>query len=322
MRRFNLAVNWKCVVVVAVAGALSLGLTTCSQAAFQLVDSIGDFGWKSDDTRDASGNNLVGTNDTHAGKPGQSATASDDTAIESQIKFVAGPSGSTYGGAVSIDGTSGNSGKSTISVINTGTGFGSGASLVTPAFSAQYEWYDQPNPTSRTLGFKIGVQSTAWAASQSGFTALRSGESAWDLVLVYLPAASDNTWTTTTATESSGTWNLFRQAGNSYFPAPSATAQTLDQWALDPTFGPLLFGAGAKITSIQFGLGSSQRQSIAYVDYLKTNLLNGGDVVDFKAAGTVAPVPEASSVLVWTFLGLTVCGIATVCRNRSGIEAA
>jgi hypothetical protein len=93
----------------------------------------------------------------------------------------------------------------------------------------------------------------------------------------------------------SGTWNLFRQAGNAFFPAPSTTPQTLDQWALDPTFGPLLFGPGGKVSSVQFGLGSSQRQSIAYVDYLQTNLLNGGDVINFN-------VPEPASLALVSML--------------------
>ena len=233
--------RWNRVIAVAASCLVALGVTSTLEAAVEIVNSFGDFGWRSDDTRDAAGNNLVGINDTNAGKPGQTPTAADDAAIETQIKFVAGPAGSTYGGAVSIDGTSGNSGKSNISVINTGAGYGSGAALLDPAFSATYQWYDQPNPTLRTLGFKIGIQSADWAASQTSFTATRSGESAWDLVLVFLPAASDNAWSTVSTDHDSGTWLLFRQAGNAYYPAPDGTAKTLDAWALDPVFGPELF---------------------------------------------------------------------------------
>src|SRR5688500_353439 len=89
-----------------------------AQAATVTVSQFGQQGWKSDDTRSAAGLNLVGTNYTNAPRPGQTPTAADDAAIATQIQFVAGPAGSTYGGAVSIDGTSGNSGKSNISVIN------------------------------------------------------------------------------------------------------------------------------------------------------------------------------------------------------------
>jgi hypothetical protein len=280
--------------IVAVAAIMSAGIGSTSIAATQRVDQFGDYGWRSDDTRSAAGTNLVGIDNTNAGRPGQTPTAADDLAIAAQIQFVDGPAGSTYGGAVSIDGTSNNNGKSNISVIDPVNGYGTGASLLVD-FEAQYEWYGQPNPTTRTLAFKLGVQSSSWGTgvgqSQNGFIATRSGESVWDLVLVHVPATSDNAWSTVNVDADTGSWNLFRQAGNAFFPAPGA-AQTLDNWALDPTFGPALFGAGAKITSVQFGLGSSQRDSIAYVDYLQTNLLNGGDLINFAA------VPEPASVVL------------------------
>src|SRR5690606_4442958 len=137
---------------------------------------------------DASGNDLVGSVLTHAGKPGQAATAADDVAISQQLKIVVpGPAGSTYGGAVQIDGTTANDGKSTISVIDTNEGFADASVLLDSSFFAEYEWYGQPNPTPRTLAFRIGIQSTDWANSQAGFTASRSGESSWDLILVHLP---------------------------------------------------------------------------------------------------------------------------------------
>lgn len=275
------------------------------------VNGFGDQGWYSDDTRSASGADLVGINSTYAGKPGQTPTAADDIAIGQQIQFVAGPSGSTYGGAVSIDGTSANSGKSNFSVIDL-SGFDDASNLigVNSTFNATYQWYGQPNPTTRTLAFKLGIQSTAWGTgageSQNGFTATRSGESAWDLVLVHVPtSSSDYAWSTVNLDHDTGTWSLYRQAGNGFFStAPDATPKTLDDWLTDATYGSLLFGTGAKVTSIQFGLGSSQRNSISYVDYLQTNLLNGGGVVDFQA------VPEPAS------LGLLGIGAAALLLRR------
>ena len=168
-------------------------------------------------------------------------------------------------------------------------------------FGATYQWYGQPNPTTRTLGFKLGIQSTAWGTSQSAFTATRSGESVWDLVLVEAQATSDNVWSTVSLDHDSGVWNLFRQAGNSFFSVtPDPTAKTLDAWAADADYGSLLFGSGALVTSVQFGLGSSQKSSIAYVDYLQTNLLNGGDVIDFSNV----PEPATMSLLAFALGGL------------------
>lgn len=287
------------------AGASALGLAAASVPAAQVsVGQFGDQGWRSDDTRNAAGVNLVGVSNTNAGKPGQTPTAADDLAIANQIQFVTGPSGSTYGGAVSIDGTTGNDGKSTISVINQ-TGLDDASNLLS-VFNASYQWYGQPNPTTRTLGFRLNIQSTSWGTgsgqSQNGFTATRSGESVWDLTLVHVPATSDNAWSTVSVDHDSGTWALYRQSGNTFFPAPSATPLTLDDWAADTTFGPALFGTGAKVTGIQFGLGSYQRNSIAYLDYVQTNLLNGGDVINF--------VPEPSAI------GLLGVGAIALMRRR------
>ena len=282
-----------------------LAVVSTNLAATVTVSSFGDQGWRSDDTRAATGANLVGINSTNAGKPGQTPTAADDVAIASQIQFVDGPSGSTYGGAVSMDGTSNNSGKSNISVINSAGGFDAASNLLT-TFAATYQWYGQPDPTTRTLAFKLGIQSTSWGTgsgeSQNGFAATRSGESVWDLVLVHVPATSNYVWSTVSVGPDSGTWSLYHQAGNAFFAAPGA-AKTLEDWNADPTFGTVLFGDGAKVSSIQFGLGSYQRQSIAYLDYVQTNLLNGGDVVNF--------VPEPATMSL-----LAIGGLAMIRRRN------
>ncbi len=269
--------------------------TAAASAATQYVNSFGAHGWKSDDTRDTSGVDLVGVNYTHFGKPGQSPTSADDAAIAQQIQFVPGPAGSTYGGAVMIDGTSSNSGKSTISVVDAGSGFAPASDLVGGSFSATYQWYMEPNTTERTLAFRCGIQSTAWGAgsgqSQNGFTAIRSGESAWDLVLVHvMDAPAANAWNTPTVNKTSGNWYLYGQAGNTNWAAiagsapPGGTiAKTLADWQADATWGPYVFGAGAKVSCIQLGYGSGQRNCRAYVDYLQTTVLNAGDVVDFTA---------------------------------------
>lgn len=299
-----------------VAFGAALFAPTLAGAALVSINGFGAGGWYSDDTRNASGANLVGVTSTQKGKPGQTATAADDVAIASQIQFVAGPSGSTYGGAVSIDGTSANSGKSNIAVTNSG-GFAAASDLLGAGFSAQYQWYGQPNSSSRSLAFKLGIQSTAFGSgagqSQNGFTATRSGEQIWDLVLVHVPSSSDYTWSTVNLDHDTGTWALYRQAGNAFFSAPGV-AKTLDDWALDATFGSLLFGAGAEVTSVQFGLGSSQRNSIAFLDYLQTSLLNGGDVIDFTDVAAAVPEPGSLALAL-----LALAGCIAPKRQRRGL---
>lgn len=287
----------------AAAAAIVLACAS-AQAATVTVGAFGQQGWNGDDVRTSAGVDLVGINNTNAPKPGQTPTGADDIAIAQQIQFVATPTGSTYFGAVSMDGTATGSGKSNYSVINTSTGFAPASDLITPGFSATYEMYKQHVGAGSTLAFKLGIQSTAYGTgpgqSQNGFNAVRSGESAWDLVLVHVPTVVNNTWTTVNLDEDTGDWTLFRQAGNTFHPAPPANpfAQSLDAWAQDATWGPLLFGVGAKVSSIQFGLGSGQPIALGLVDYLQTTILNGGDIVDF------VPEPGCLSLLCLAGAGL------------------
>lgn len=274
--------------LIAMAGTASAGTIT--------VADFGDHGWYSDDTRSSAGADLVGLAYTHYGKPGQTPTAADDAAIAAQLQFVNGPAGSTYGGAIKIDGTSDNSGKSTISVVDIASGLAPASDLVGASFWAAYKWYMEPNPTTRTVAFRLGIRSTQWAASQAGFTAIRSGESSWDLILVHVmdsPVA--NAWNEPTVDVNNGLWNLYGQAGNGNWVAIAGSAppggtvrQTLAAWNADTTWGPILFGTGATVVNVQFGLGSGQRQCNAYVDYLQTSVYNNGEVVNFTQAIYVA----------------------------------
>ncbi|MBK6929505.1 MAG: hypothetical protein IPH12_01075 [Saprospirales bacterium] len=83
------------------------------------------------------------------------------------------------------------------------------------SFTAEYRWYMEPNPTSRTVAFRLGIQSAQWAASQTSFTAIRSGEQTWDLILVNVMAgAVPNAWNTVNVDKDNGLWYLYGQAGN------------------------------------------------------------------------------------------------------------
>jgi hypothetical protein len=304
------------------AACIIASMVAGSAHATIVVSNFGEGGWKSDDTRSSAGANLVGTNYTHAPLPGSTPSAAHDAAIAQQIQFVDGPAGSTYGGAVSIDGTATGSGKSNFSTISPTTGFAPASHLASASFNAQYEMYKQHTGGGSTLAFKIGIQSTQWAASQTGFTAIRSGESVWDLVLVHvptIPVINNNTWIEVNLDATTGTWTLFRQAGNAYLPMPPPNGgigsdKTIADWQADATWGNLLFGTGANVSSIQFGLGSGQAIAIGYVDYLETSLINNGETIDFQATA----VPEASSFLFGGLLATSLGGAAWWRRKRSG----
>ena len=264
-----------------------LSFSTMSQT--QYVKGFGGpSNWYSDDTRNAAGVNLVGVNSTLYGKPGQAPTPADDVAIAAQLQFVAGPANGTYGGAIKIIHPTNNAGKSTLSTVNL-SGFAPGSALVGGTFSAQYRWYQDISVSTRTVALRLGIQSTNWAASQLGFTAVRSGEQTWDLILVHTqpPIPTPDAWNLDNIDKDNGKWNLFKQAGNTYYTTPindPSTAKTLQEWNDDPIWGPRLFGVGALVTSVQFGLGSGQNGGIAYVDYLQTSILNSGNLIDFVCA--------------------------------------
>ncbi len=271
------------------AMALAVGAwAAVASASTAVVGNFGDHGWMSDDTRSLTGVDLVGLNYTHYGKPGQTPTAADDIAIAGLLQFVAAPAGATYGGALKIIQPDNNAVKATLSTVNT-SGFAPATDLVGGGFAATYRWYMEPNTTARTLAFRVSLQSAQWAASQVGYTAIRSGESAWDLTLVrVMPGPVANDWNTDSVDLNTGAWYLYGQAGNPNWlgiagvAPPGGTVQlTLAQWQADPTWGPILFGAGAKVVGVQLGLGSGQRNCNVYVDYLQTTLLNGGDIIDF-----------------------------------------
>ena len=174
------------------------------------VSNFGDQGWYADDTRSPNGTDLVGTNYTHAGKPGQTATTTDDTQIANQIQFV-GDAPDNVGALKLSFGANPGGGKASLSTINTDDGFAKGN--WSSGFFANMSMYRVTN-TNTTI--RIGVQSTKWADSQTSsgtpFIASRTGESVWDLQLVYTGAGiTTSSWQTAKITDTIGTWKLSSQ---------------------------------------------------------------------------------------------------------------
>lgn len=271
----------------ALALAIAIAALPAWAATIQ-VKTFGDHGWYSDDTRDSAGLDLVGLAYTHYGDPAITPTAAHDAVIAQQIQFPwDGPGGVS---ALVMDKTSVSSGysKCTLSTVNE-SGFVTGDAWLA-GFFADYRYYT--NSTAEAPALKIGIRSEAWALSQAGFTATRSGESAWDLILVDWrgtnPPWTVGAWYLLNTDANTVCWKVYRQAGNAYFAAPPSDTRSLNQWLADPVWGPLLFGPNAKVASVQFGVGSSAQTSTTSIDWIETSLLNGGERVEF--GGDIPPV--------------------------------
>jgi hypothetical protein len=289
--------------LISTGAALCLLLSNAATADV-IVNGFGAGNWKSWDTRDISGTRLLGTSDSHPGWPGGSYSAANDPLIEKQIKFMGegltvqdaaggtpdpSPTGSLNGlGYVRLDGTSGNSGKSDISYI-TGSPIASPTALLAGNFYADYRYYTDSNPTSRTPGLNIGMIN---GASQE-----------YTFNHVQLPYVADS-WNTEVVDNTASLFSLFGPG------APGgAVSQPLAAWASDSTWGPIIFGdASNVIYRVGFNIGSSQRNALIYMDWMSTSLM-GGQVNDFQN------VPEPGTFVLAGIGAIAVVGL--VRRKRA-----
>lgn len=282
---------------VAAVGLLAIGLSSAVASAGTLyVDSLGDSGWVSRDTRSFGGTNLV--------------SPSDDPAIDSVIQFGAAPSGGAYADALHLITPSSNSAKASIGVSSTTTGFAAGDALLN--FSAQYQWFTEgpPTYTSRTSPLKIGIQTSNYATTPAGAT--RTGDNDWDMLLVQLPPSVAGTWNTESIDFDTGLWYVVQRGGtfgNTYSnPVSPLAGLTLEQiYNSGNGFNndidlANIFSASSKISVIEFGLGSGQQNASNYITYLQTSVYNGGDAVVFSAAPV--PLPSAAAMGLPTLLAL------------------
>jgi len=271
--------------------SIAAALGAQAHAAPVYVNAIGSNGWASGDTKTAAG------------------VLADPTQIAAQIKFLgegqvvadaagatpdASPTGSLGGrGAVRLDGTNSNSGKSDIGYLDA-NGIAAASRLLDQDFSLSYRAYTDQNPTTRTVGLGLAVS---------------NGSSYYTFSHVDLDtAANPNAWLEESVNVTSGLFRLFG-AG-----APNgALEKTLAAWALDSTWN-FLFEDDYDLVRVNFNIGSSQRNSLVYVDWLQSNLLNSGDVIDFVAVDATTQVPEPGSLAL---AGLALSGLAWMRRRRS-----
>lgn len=311
----SIGIGWHLgIVVLAIAATRPAG----GQA---IVSGLGDAGWRADDSRNASGVDLVGAQFTHHGRPDRTPTEADDTALAQRLNFLGMPSSPNGLGALAfvLDALPGKASKSTISLVNE-TGFAAASSLAGGDFHATYVWAESAAQSWNNLVFRFGLQSSHWGStaggSQAGFTPTRTGESVWDIILVYVPPTGiAGEWNTTEITADTTGWKIYFQAGNTFWQTnygltsaggALGAAHSLNYW-LDFDYDPESPGVqsfldDAAITSIQFGLGSSTgRQGEAYLASFSTSLLPDSYV--FAAVpepGTAAWVAGALAIaLAW-----------------------
>ncbi len=282
-----------------------LGSAIWSSAADVNSNLLGNNGWFSDDTRaDGSGTQAEGENlisDTLTDDPEATASGSNthDGDILAQAVVgdgappVAPPVGEwTYGAHLVITGAA-NLGKSQISHRkDDGVGHASGDAIGS-AFTADYGAMGV-GTTSVTASFKIGFKTSDFASTA---VSSRTGENAWDKLLVYEPGngnggSSDGAWFTETTTWSTGNWWLVDRTNSANSMANDMTLDAMSTSTLMvggrelQTIFALITDPGTQITTVQFGVGSYNQGASVWVNQLETSFYRPGDRTTFGG-----PVP-------------------------------
>jgi hypothetical protein len=276
-----------------------LGLIS-SPAGAQGTQQLSQSGWFSDDTRaDGLGSEIAGTNlisDQLTADPEATAagTAAHDADIRRQISFGAAPGvvpTGTHRGAVHLTIGNTGSGKSQISHRkDDGIGHAAGSDAFGPGMSLEYSWMGD-GTASVTASLKFGVKTADFGSTG---VSTRTGENAWDKVMIYEPGnlnggTADGLWHTETVDFTTGKWWFFdRTAGASIIGTPMTLAD-MSTSATVVGSGPntvadvyaLITAPGAIITSVQLGVGSGNANASVYVNQLETSFYRAGEVTTF-----------------------------------------
>jgi len=258
------------VAAVAVAGSAFAGTVYVNQLG-------ASSGWYADDMRTSAGVYLNGTNSSY--QPYfqgllPSSTA-DDALIAQQLYFT--DSGSASGGGAGVmvmDGTSANSGKTSVRYYGNGSGLGT----LNSSFSSTFRWYMDPYSTSRTVALNLSVVGNNGLIYSLSWLGTGAQANAWNTFAV----------DATTAAVSDNGWRVY---GNGAPGSAAGAAKSLNDWLTDATYGSIL--SGSTVIGQGFNIGSWQRYCRVGIDWLESNLINGGDRVDFG----VIPAPGAIALL-------------------------
>lgn len=254
-------------------------------AATVNVNALGaSSGWYSDDTRNAAGTVLNGTVSSYQPYFGgfvPSSTA-NDAAIAQQIYFTdTGSATSDGAGVMVLDGTTSNSGKSSVkyyAAAGTPGGLGTGAGL--SSFTSTYRWFMDNYTTARTPALSLMVQGSNGLVYSMAYVGAGAQAQSWNTFSVDANTAASNVGGVLYG------WFLYSNG------APGGTAaKSLNEWLSDATYGSIL--SGGTVLAQGFNIGSYQRNARVGIDWLESSLINGGDRVDFG----VIPAPGAMALL-------------------------
>lgn len=285
-----------------ILAALLLAAAGPAGAAEVNVQALADDGWYSDDTRadgtgtQPAGTNLVSPTLTDDPEATASGNPAHDADILAQILFgappVAPPTG-THPAAVHLQIGPSGSGKSQLSHRkDDGTGHAPGSVFADPSFAIDYHWMGD-GTGSVTASVKLGVKTAEFGSTGSSS---RTGENAWDKVLIYEPGnlnggSSNGSWAAESVSRTSGKWWFFdRTAGAGTIGTPMTLADMAGALGASTTYSGsktaqdvynLITAPGAHITSIQFGIGSGNAGGSVYVNELSTSFYRPGDTTTF-----------------------------------------
>lgn len=284
---------------------LALGLAPWAVAADINTNLLGVNGWFSDDTRaDGSGTHAEGTNlvsdtltddpeATASGNPTHDADILAQAVIGDSSPPVAPPAGEWTFGAHLVIAAGSNPGKSQISHRkDDGTGHAPGT-VLGPGFTVDYSWMGDGTP-SVTASFKIGFKTLEFVSTMPSS---RTGENAWDKLLVYEPGngnggTSNGAWFTENISWTTGNWWLVDRTNGANSMANDMTLEAMSTSAIMvggrdlQTIFALISDPGTQITTLQFGVGSVNQGASVWMNQLETSFYRPGDRTTFGG-----PVP-------------------------------
>lgn len=264
-----------------IAGSATALLGASATAATINVNALGaSTGWYSDDTRSSTGtvlNGSVSSYQPYFAYPGApAASTANDALIAQQLYFTdtGSAAGGESGGVMVMDGTTANSGKTSVRYYGNGSGIGA----LNSSFTSSFRWYMDPYSTSRTVALNLIVLGNNGLVYSLSWLGTGAQANAWNTFSVdaSTAAVSDNGW---------------RVYGNGAPGSAAGAAKSLNDWFADATYGSIL--NGASVMGQGFNIGSSQRNCRVGIDWMESSLINGGDRVDFG----VVPAPGALALL-------------------------